>query len=532
MGLYEKVLSNLADGESLPAAKPPRSSAAVVLWRPSATSPGIEVYWVQRSEVVPFMAGWHAFPGGGLSRSDAAIEIDGTPRDLDLGPEDGAMPPAILEGVELGPLMPEGLAACVLRELFEETGILPGAKGVDRSRLAAGRRALLAKEVDFAGLLATMSLRPSAADLVYAGRWLTPPLGPLRFDNRFFLLEWSPSLGEPEIVPGELSMGEWIDPRQAHQQWTQGEALAAPPIVHILDVLADDGPQDGLGRLRAPVEANLGQYRQIEFRPGVMLFPLQTPTLPPSTHTNAYVLGSSDAVLIDPGSPYAIEISRLVDALADLERRYGRRVNEIWLTHHHPDHIGGVAEVQDKLDLLVRAHPTTMERLAGRGFRFGEPLVDGDVVRLGAGSDVMEIDVFHTPGHASGHLCFFERRAGWLIGGDMVSGVGMIVIDPPEGDMDDYLASLARLESLGATTLFPGHGPTIHNPTGVLRRYREHRLWREDKILEAWRQGIDEPAEMLPTVYADVPPVAHPLAIRQILAHLARLDKLGEITLS
>ncbi len=529
MGLYEKVLANVAEGQGLPPAKPPRASAAVVLWRRSPAAEGHEVFWVRRSDAVPFMAGWHAFPGGGLSRADAAIEVDGVPRGLDEGPEDGAMPPGILEGVELAPLMPDGLVACALRELFEEAGVLPGAGGADRSQLAAGRRALLAKEVGFAGFLDALSITPSAAELVYAGRWLTPPLGPLRFDNRFFLLEWTPALGEPEIVPGELAMGEWIDPREAHERWATGEVLAAPPIVHILDVLADQGPEQGLEALRAPHAANIGEHRKVEFRPGVMLFPLPTPTLPPATHTNTYVLGRSEAVLIDPGSPYEVEIDRLVGALADLEAKHGRHVGEIWLTHHHPDHVGGLKAIQERLGLRVRAHRRTMEHLAALDLDFGAPLEEGDRIRLGVGPEAMEIDGLHTPGHASGHLCFFERHEGWLIGGDMVSSVGTIVVDPPDGDMDAYLASLMRLETLGATTLFPGHGPTLLNPRPLFEQYREHRLWREGKVLDAWRDGVTEPADMLPTVYADVPAIAHPLAMRQILSHLIRLEKLGEI---
>lgn len=534
MGLYESVLSNLADGDTLPAARPPRHSAAVVLWRDATSDSGCEVYWVQRSGAVPFMPGWHAFPGGGLSRSDAAIEVDGAPRGVGAGPEDGAMPAAVTDGVELGRLIPDGLVAAALRELFEETGLLPGAESADRGRLAAARRALLAKELAFGDLVVALSLTPSAADLIFAGRWLTPPLGPLRFDNRFFLLEWAPSLGQPEIVPGELDSGEWIDPREAHQRWSSGEVLAAPPILHILEVLADAGPVGGLARLRQPHGANLGEHRKVEFRPGVMLFPLPTPTLPPATHTNAYLLGHGEAVLIDPGSPYEAEIDRLAGALAATRQRLGREVREIWLTHHHPDHVGGVVALQSRLGVPARAHPATMERLSGMEIDFGAPLGEGDVVVLESPPDStapsMEIEVLHTPGHASGHLCFFERRQGWLIGGDMVSGVGMIVIDPPEGDMDDYLASLRRLEALEATTLFPGHGPALRNPSGKFRQYREHRLWREARILEAWNDGIREPEAMLPTVYADVPPIAHPLAVRQILAHLARLERLGEIS--
>ena len=528
MGLYETVLSNLATGASVPSAKPPRASASVIPWRRVGSD--YEVYWVRRSEAVPFMGGWHAFPGGTLSRADAGVPVQGMPSGHSEGPADGAMPAAVSEGVELGVLFPDGLLACALRELFEETGLLPGVSG-DRSSLAAARRALLAEETSFVDLQRSLSLTLSAAQLVYAGRWLTPPLGPLRFDNRFFLLEWDRSLGEPEIVPGELAEGEWIDPRRALRRWQRGEVLAAPPILHTLEVLADDGPDRGLARLRSPVDVDLGEHRMIEFRPGVLLFPLPTPTLPPATHTNAYLLGRRGAVLIDPGSPYELEIERLRVALEEAADRLGRPVQEIWLTHHHPDHVGGVAALQRHLGVAVRAHPATRNHLAPAGIEFGPDLVDGEVVALeGPEPDGgMEIEVLHTPGHARGHLCFFERRQGWLIGGDMVSGIGMIVIDPPEGDMTDYLASLGRLESLGATTLFPGHGPTLLNPTGKFAQYRDHRLWREGKILEAWRQGIREPVDMLPTVYADVPPIAHPLAVRQILAHLERLRASGAL---
>ena len=95
--------------------------------------------------------------------------------------------------------------------------------------------------------------------------------------------------------------------------------------------------------------------------------------------------------------------------------------------------------------------------------------------------------------------------------------------------MDDYLASLARLVALAPRTLFPGHGPAVKNAVPKLRETIEHRLWRERRVLAAWREGRRDPEAMLPTVYDDVPREAHPLAARQILAHLARLRRAGEL---
>lgn len=525
--LYEEVLRNLGRGEELAAAKPPRASASVVLWRPGASA--TEIFWVRRSRAVPFMPGWYAFPGGGLSSADRAIEVRGRPAGLEEAVVDGAMPVAVTGGRELDELLPDGLLAAALRELFEETGLLIGATSVGASTLAAARRALLAGEATFGDILARFDVTPDAGELVYAGRWLTPPLGPLRFDNRFFLLRWDEEMGHPEVVRGELAEGGWIEAQAALLRWRDGEVIAAPPIVHILRVLAEAGPVDGLVRLREPTEANLGEHRRVEFVPGVLLFPLPTATLPPASHTNAYLVGFEEAVLIDPGTADETEIDRLAGALEAAAARLDRRTTAIWLTHHHPDHVGGAADLQRRLEVPVRAHRATMARLEESGIAFGEPLEEGAVERLEHAEGDVELEVLHTPGHARGHLCFLDRRDGWLVGGDMVSGISMIVIDPPEGHMGDYLDSLRRLEGLDIQTLFPGHGPTLTRPAAKFRQYIDHRLWREERILEAWRSGVTDPWKMLPTVYDDVPQVAHPLAVRQIEAHLEHLRERGKI---
>ena len=156
-------------------------------------------------------------------------------------------------------------------------------------------------------------------------------------------------------------------PTEARRRWETGKVVTAPPILHILKVMAEDGPSEGLARLREPFEANLGPFRKIEFRPGVLMFPLRTPTLPPAAYTNAYILGRSETVLIDPGSPFPEVIDGMIEAVRELEQTDGRKVTAIWLTHNHPDHVGGVQQLREALGVPVAAHTETAKRLASVG---------------------------------------------------------------------------------------------------------------------------------------------------------------------
>ncbi|MEO7974586.1 MAG: MBL fold metallo-hydrolase, partial [Thermoanaerobaculia bacterium] len=360
-GLYEKVLA--AAGGALAAPKAPRPSAAVVLLRRLADGE-IEIFWLQRGEILPFMGGWHAFPGGGLERGDASLPVAGTPTDLAPSGWTAASPESASSPTE--PDLVPGLAACVLRELFEETGVLianSNGKAPPRSEprvplpelarefsaattekpesLAELRRSQLAGEKTLGPWLEKNGLALDASRLRFAGRWLTPPFSPARFDNRFFLLEWRPEDGQPRVLKPESEEGEWIAPRAALACLDDGSAIAAPPILHILRVLSEREPESAMARLHDTTEAHLGPLPRIEVRPGIVLLPLAAATLPPAAHTNAYLLGTGDCVLVDPGSPFETENGRLLAALEVAERRLGRKVRAIWLTHHHPDHVDG-----------------------------------------------------------------------------------------------------------------------------------------------------------------------------------------------
>jgi glyoxylase-like metal-dependent hydrolase (beta-lactamase superfamily II) len=252
--------------------------------------------------------------------------------------------------------------------------------------------------------------------------------------------------------------------------------------------------------------------QRIDFQEHLLLYPLRTPTLLPATHTNCYVVGDRDLWVVDPGSPYPEEQERLAGALDDLAAQ-GCTVREIWLTHHHADHVGGLRALWERLRVPVRAHPRTADRVDMPCV----PTQDGDLL---AG----RWRALHTPGHARGHLCFFDERTGALLCGDMVSGLSTIVIDPPEGDMAEYLRQLGRLRDLGPRVLYPAHGTAIPDAVGKLEEYLDHRRMREAKVLGALPGTL---YEVTTRAYDDTPVLLHPVAARSCLASLEKLEREG-----
>lgn len=232
---------------------------------------------------------------------------------------------------------------------------------------------------------------------------------------------------------------------------------------------------------------------------------LRTPTLPPAAHTNTYLVGpeAGPHLVVDPGSPWADQQAAL-EAVA--------RPGMVLLTHHHADHVGGATALAGHFGVPIAAHAATARRLTGR--------VKIDV-ELGDGEQLEGVTCLHTPGHADGHLCF--EVDGAVIAGDMVAGLGWILIDPDEGNMTHYLASLARLLARGVTTLLPAHGPPIVDGPGKLREYITHRTMREDRVLAALAAREASTAELVGEVYADTPRPLWPLAERSLRAHLDKL---------
>jgi len=255
--------------------------------------------------------------------------------------------------------------------------------------------------------------------------------------------------------------------------------------------------------------------------PGVQMLSLRTPTLPPATHTNAYLLGADDLLLVEPASADAAEVERIC-AWVETRVDAGARLLGVFLTHHHHDHAAGAAQVSARLRAPLWAHAETAQRLP-EGVSIARELNSGEILAL---SDAHRLEVLHTPGHAPGHLCLLDHVTRVLVAGDMVAGVGSILIEPGDGDMVQYLASLAHMDAQNAALLLPAHGLPIEEARAKLQGYIAHRLAREAKVLAALQQleGLASLEQLLPIAYADTPVMAWPLAKLALEAHLIKLE--------
>src|SRR5204863_5842099 len=125
----------------------------------------------------------------------------------------------------------------------------------------------------------------------------------------FFLVD-SPDATPPDVWPGELESGEWVDPAHALRLWDEDRIVLAMPTLHTIRVLME-GDHDLPARLHDIPEANGVPSRHVHVRPAITMVPLKTDTIPPATHTNAVVVGDGDVVVIDPGTSDAEELVAL-----------------------------------------------------------------------------------------------------------------------------------------------------------------------------------------------------------------------------
>jgi glyoxylase-like metal-dependent hydrolase (beta-lactamase superfamily II)/8-oxo-dGTP pyrophosphatase MutT (NUDIX family) len=418
-----------------------------------------------------------------------------------------------------------------VRELFEETGVLlarraDGSFPADADLIDA-RHKLLANPKAFPGLLDRLSLTIRPDDLAYVGRLVTPQFSSIRFDTAFFTAVLPP--GQVAVVqPGELDAGEWLSADAALRAWEQGRALLSPPSVSLLETIRGR-PVAELARNAKPLFDALGAGAPelIYFSPQVQMIPLYCKGLPPTYYTNAFLVGHDSAYLIDPGPTDPVEQGRLF-TLLDARLSAGARLAGILLTHHHPDHVGAADAVARRYGAPILAHSWTAHALAGK-VKVDQELGDGAILDLGVGphGGAWRLEAIHTPGHAPGHLCFYEATYRLLFVGDMASTMSSVVITPPDGDITEYLESLRRLRTLPARLLLPAHGSVNARPQFVLDECVNHRRKREEQLVQALTAGPRRVTDLAQEMYRGAPAEVMPYAEKQVLAGLLKLRREG-----
>ncbi len=220
--------------------------------------------------------------------------------------------------------------------------------------------------------------------------------------------------------------------------------------------------------------------------------------------TNTWIVGRTPSLVIDPGPDDAGHLREVASSAGPIAA--------ILLTHQHPDHAPGAAGLARLTGAPVRSFGAPS---AERPIRDGEVFVGGDV----------RLEAIHTPGHTSDHVAFRDAAASILFTGDAVLGRGTSVIDPPDGDLTDYLASLHRMLDLAPAVICPGHGPTVWHAEAKLLEYIDHRMERERQVLAALQEGPRSAADMVPGIYSAYPEELYPAAARSLLAHLLKLER-------
>lgn len=264
----------------------------------------------------------------------------------------------------------------------------------------------------------------------------------------------------------------------------------------------------------------------VTLQPGLVRVRARNPSPMTHTGTNSYVLGEDRLTIIDPGPNLPDHRQALLSAIA------GRDVTQIVVTHSHLDHSPLAHPLSDELQAPVVAfgdsesgRSDVMRSLAEAGYAGGGEGVDPDFaphIMVKDGERIEnDIEVIHTPGHMGNHISLAWNNA--VFTGDLVMGWASSLVSPPDGDLTEFMSSCRKLQQRSETVFHAGHGDPMTAPHDRLCWLIDHRLARSNQIEKALELGPATVLELTAAVYTDVPVQMHPMAARNVFAHLIDL---------
>lgn len=354
-------------------------------------------------------------------------------------------------------------------------------------------------------------------DVKMIGIAVTPEFNPYRFENYYFKIELDSEI-DFDVDDNEAAVAGWIDPDDLLAKYEKAEVMAVPPTVGIIKTLSDDINFKGELNLTLPHDPKT-EVPMIESIYGVRQFLPLSHTFPPANRTNCFLIGDDrEGILIDPSPKDEEEKSKLLKSLRNFV------VDEIFLTHHHPDHHEHAVEMARTLDVPMGMGKWTYERIKklwgddyfkDRKIKFYR---EGDVLTQSLGEDVL---IYEVPGHDEGQLALAPKSMNWFLVGDLIQTVGTVVIGGEEGDMAKYFDSLQKVIDLKPKFIIPSHGIALGG-TNKLSMTLKHRQMREEQIKELHSEGKNR-QEMLDIVYEGLDERLHKYALKTIDAHLKKL---------
>lgn len=260
----------------------------------------------------------------------------------------------------------------------------------------------------------------------------------------------------------------------------------------------------------------------VQLARGVRRLIAPNPSVMTGPGTNTYLLGEKEVAVLDPGPDIAVHIEKIQQAV-------NGQIAWILVTHTHPDHSPAAKTLAAKTGAQLMGLAPPVGRHQDASFVPDRIPEDGDVFV----TDEFNLQILHTPGHASNHICYLHTELKWLFTGDHIINGSTVVIDPPDGNMGDYLRSLQRLKDMDIACIAPGHGEPIEQARASFDWHIKHRLKREAKVIKALGERPHSTSrELVAQVYADVDETLHELAEHSLLAHLIYLEEDCRATMS